>query len=119
MLERDLPLLALYFLEYYDAGLAVFVARCHRIPLPASHSQPRIDANRVHPDRPTDRRTNMPQPSRRVRKPDRWLATPIAAALAVKVVALVVIYLAFFVPPTSAIPPAERVATAILGLPGR
>jgi hypothetical protein len=61
----------------------------------------------------------MPKPLHRDNKPDRSLAVPIAAALAVKIVALVVIYLAFFVPPPSAIPPAERAATAILGLPGR
>jgi hypothetical protein len=60
----------------------------------------------------------MPQHSRRASKTDRGLAVPIAAALAVKAVALAVIYLAFFVPPTNAIPRAERSATAILGLPG-
>jgi hypothetical protein len=117
MLERDLPSIALYLSEYYDPILSVFAARRGRIPLPASYSRPRIVANRVYPDSPTNRRTNMPQPSRRARKPDHGLAVPIAAALAVKIVALAVIYLAFFVPPTSAIPPAERAATAVLGLP--
>ena len=41
------------------------------------------------------------------------LAAPIVVALAVKVVALAVIYCAFFIPP----PLAGSAATAVLGLP--
>jgi hypothetical protein len=47
------------------------------------------------------------------------LGVSIAAALALKAVALAALYFAFFVPPPSPMPPAERAATAILGLPGR
>jgi len=43
------------------------------------------------------------------------LATAIAAALALKAVALTVLYLAFFVPPPA--PPAAQTAAAVLGLP--
>jgi hypothetical protein len=47
------------------------------------------------------------------------LGLSIAAALAVKAVALAALYFAFFVPPPNRTPPAERTATAVLGLPGR
>jgi len=50
---------------------------------------------------------------------NRRLGVSIAAALAVKAAALTALYLAFFVPAPNPTPPAERGATAILGLPGR
>ncbi len=50
---------------------------------------------------------------------DRPLAVSIAAALAVKAVALTALYFAFFVPPPALLPLAEQTATAVLGLPGR
>jgi hypothetical protein len=58
------------------------------------------------------------QPGRFILK-DHPLGVAIAAALTVKAVALAVLYFAFFVPPPNPTPPAERAATAILGLPGR
>jgi len=59
----------------------------------------------------------MKTPHRQQRKtgPDRRLAVSIAVALAVKAAALTAIYLAFFQPTASAVPPAER-AAAVLGL---
>jgi hypothetical protein len=50
---------------------------------------------------------------------DRSLGVAIATALTVKAVALAVLYVAFFMPPANPTPPAERIATAVLGLPGR
>ena len=44
---------------------------------------------------------------------DCSLATAIAAALALKVVALTALYLAFFQPPLDSATPAERAATAL------
>jgi len=48
---------------------------------------------------------------------DRSLALTIAAALAVKAVALAVIYLAFFVPAPRPTPISDVIASAILGPP--
>jgi hypothetical protein len=58
----------------------------------------------------------MPKQPRRLIK-NHPLGVSIAAALAVKAVALTALYLAFFVPPPNPIPPSERAATAVLGLP--
>jgi hypothetical protein len=58
----------------------------------------------------------LKQPRRFVLK-NHPLGVSIAAALAVKTVALTALYLAFFVPPPNPIPPSERAATAVLGLP--
>jgi len=41
----------------------------------------------------------------------------VAAALAVKAVALAVLYLAFFAPPPNPASPADRAAAAVLGFP--
>jgi len=57
----------------------------------------------------------MPKQPWRTRRQNRSLATAIAAALALKAVALTVLYLAFFVPPPA--PPAAQTAAAVLGLP--
>jgi hypothetical protein len=46
----------------------------------------------------------------------RGLAVPIAAALAVKLVALTALYFAFFTPEPDPTPRVDRAATAILGL---
>jgi hypothetical protein len=53
------------------------------------------------------------------RKPttERGLALPIAAALALKLAALTIIYLMFFVPAPDSGPRADSAATAVLGLP--
>ena len=61
----------------------------------------------------------MPKQPRRLMLKDRPLGRVIAMALAVKAVALAALYFAFFVPPPNPTPPAERTATAVLGLPGR
>jgi hypothetical protein len=52
------------------------------------------------------------------RKPttERGLALPIAAALALKLAALTIIYLMFFVPTPSSVSAADRAAASILGL---
>jgi hypothetical protein len=50
---------------------------------------------------------------------DHSLGVSIAAALAVKAVALTALYLAFFAPAPNPAPPAERTAAAVLGLAGR
>lgn len=57
----------------------------------------------------------MPKTLQHEAKSDRGLAVPIIAALAVKAVALTVIYLAFFTPPPSVAP----AASAVLGMPAR
>jgi hypothetical protein len=61
----------------------------------------------------------MPKPPRRFVLTAQPLGVSIAAALTVKAVALMALYFAFFVPPPNPAPPAERAATAVLGLPGR
>jgi hypothetical protein len=61
----------------------------------------------------------MPKQPRRFNLGDLPLGVSIAAALAVKAVALAALYFAFFVPPANPTPPAERTATTVLGLPGR
>jgi hypothetical protein len=55
-----------------------------------------------------------PKSHRANAKTKRNLGAAVAAALAVKVVALTVIYFAFFVPPAP--PNADRTATAVFGL---
>jgi len=60
------------------------------------------------------RRIEMPKPPHSRAKPDRSLLAPVAAALAVKAVALTILYFAFFVPAPP--PTAERSAAAIYGL---
>jgi len=57
----------------------------------------------------------MPNQSRLLR--DHSLAVSVAAALAVKAVALAVLYLAFFAPPPNPASPADRAAAAVLGFP--
>jgi len=59
----------------------------------------------------------MARQPRRALLRDRPLGVAIAAALTVKAVALVALYIAFFVPPANPMPPTER--AAVLGLPGR
>ncbi|HEV2188330.1 MAG TPA: hypothetical protein VGR70_14060 [Stellaceae bacterium] len=61
----------------------------------------------------------MPHEPRRLVLQNYPLGLSIAAALTVKAVALAALYFAFFVPPSNPAPPAERTATAVLGLPGR
>jgi hypothetical protein len=61
----------------------------------------------------------MPKEPRRFALKDHRLGVSIAAALTVKAIALAALYVAFFMPPPNLTPPAERAATAILGLPGR
>ncbi|HTQ33829.1 MAG TPA: hypothetical protein VMI30_06635 [Stellaceae bacterium] len=56
----------------------------------------------------------MPTTRRRDGMTDRSLLAPIAAALAIKAVALMVLYFAFFVPPPA--PTASHAAAAVLGL---
>jgi hypothetical protein len=58
----------------------------------------------------------LKQPRRFVLK-NHPLGASIAAALTVKVLALTALYFAFFAPPPNPIPPSERTATAVLGLP--
>jgi len=65
------------------------------------------------------RRIFMPNGPRRFTVRDHPLGISIAAALTVKAVALAALYFAFYVPPQNPMPPAERTATAVLGLPGR
>jgi hypothetical protein len=50
---------------------------------------------------------------------DQSLGVAIVAALALKAVALVALYFAFFLQPPDRSRPAERTATAVFGLPGR
>ena len=57
----------------------------------------------------------MPTTRRRDGMTNRSLLAPIAAALAVKAVALTILYFAFFVPP--AVPSTAHTAEAVLGLP--
>jgi hypothetical protein len=61
--------------------------------------------------------TAMPKQPRRFAFRDHPLGVSIAAALTVKAMALAALYFAFFVPPPNPVAPAERAATAILGLP--
>jgi len=61
----------------------------------------------------------MPTQPRRAILKDRPLGVAIAAALTVKIVALAVLYFAFFLPLPNPMPPAERTAAAVLGLPSR
>jgi hypothetical protein len=62
---------------------------------------------------------DMPKQPRRFILRDHPLGVSIAAALTVKATALAALYFAFFVPPPDPRPPAERTATAVLGLPDR
>lgn len=58
----------------------------------------------------------MPKTTQLDRKPAGGLAAAIATALAVKILALTVIYFAFFMPARGPTPHADR--AAVLGLPG-
>jgi hypothetical protein len=79
-------------------------------------AQPRLEMRRGIISTEKGRGVEMSKTRRLEHKPDRGLIPPIAVALAVKVMALTILYFAFFMPAPPPTP--DRSAAAIYGLSG-